>query len=400
MPMRVKGSYTFLSATILLCGFVLFLCVSIPLRTQEQEVDDRIQSRETELQELRKRIAEQRKKIQEVEKKEKNELEYLRRLEKEEKLTRKLQAGLGEKEGMYQGQADRLRRDLSSNEIVYTQRLEVLSKRLREMYKEGQQEMWQELLNATDFDDLMQRYKFLALIAERDAELLRDVRERGAEIERQEAAITETLHEVYEAKREKEAELGRLRENERKRKATLRELGDSKKVHQAKIDELAESEKKILDFIDELERKRLDQAQDWAAYGESDFGKLKGRLNRPVAGNTVREFGRFRHPEFGTVTFNSGIDIDARVGAPVRAVAKGRVEYVDVLPGYGNCIIINHGGGYYTLYAHAEHSLVRQGDKVEAGVVIAEVGDTEGSPIHFEIRKSKKALDPKKWLRR
>ncbi|MCK4350007.1 MAG: hypothetical protein KAX13_04075, partial [Candidatus Krumholzibacteria bacterium] len=83
MPMRVKGSYTFLSATILLCGFVLFLCVSIPLRTQEQEVDDRIQSRETELQELRKRIAEQRKKIQEVEKKEKNELEYLRRLEKE-----------------------------------------------------------------------------------------------------------------------------------------------------------------------------------------------------------------------------------------------------------------------------------------------------------------------------
>ena len=260
--------------------------------------------------------------------------------------------------------------------------------------------MWQELLNATDFDDLIQRYKFLALIAEQDAELVRDVRERGVEIERQEAAITETLHEVSVAKREKGAELGRLRENERKRKATLRQLGDSKKVHQAKIAELAESEKKLTDFIEELERRRLDQAQGWADYGETDFGKLKGRLNRPVVGKTVREFGRFRHPEFGTVTFNSGIDIDARVGAPVRAVAKGRVEYVDALPGYGNCIIINHGGGYYTLYAHAEHSLVRQGNKVEAGAVIAEVGDTEGSPIHFEIRKSKKALDPKEWLSR
>ena len=398
--MRVERSYIRLFATVLPCVLILSLCVSGPLRPRGQQVDDRIQSKESELQELRKRIAEQRKKIREVEKKEKNELEYLRRLEKEEKLTRKLLKGLGEKEGMYQTQADRLRRDLSSNEIVYTQRLEVLSKRLRDMYKEGQQEMWQELLNASDFDDLMQRYKFLTLIAEQDADLVRDVREQGAEIERQEAAITETLHEVSVAKREKQAELGRLKENERKRKSTLQELGDSKKVYQAKIDELAESEKKLLDFIEELERRRLEQAQDWSDYGESDFGKLKGRLNRPVHGNTVREFGRFRHPEFGTVTFNSGIDIDARVGAPVRAVAKGRVEYVDVLPGYGNCIIINHGGGYYTLYAHAERSFVGQGDKVEAGAVIAEVGDTEGSPIHFEIRKSKTALDPKEWIRR
>lgn len=400
MPMRVEGSYTRHIAAAVLCVFALSLCAPAQLRAEEQEVDDRIQSKETELQELRRRIAEERKKIKEVEKKEKSELEYLRRLEKEEKLTRKLLAGLGEKEGMCQEQADRLRTDLSSNEVVYSRSLEVLSKRLRDMYKEGQQEMWQELLNATDFGDLMQRYKFLTLIAEQDAELVRDVRERSAEIERQEAAITETLHEISVAKREKEAELGRLKENERKRKATLQELGDSKKVYQAKIDELAESEKKLLDFIEELERRRLEQAQDWADYGETDFGKLKGRLNRPVVGNTVREFGRFRHPEFGTVTFNSGIDIDARVGAPVRAVAKGRVEYVDVLPGYGNCIIINHGGGYYTLYAHAERSFVEHGDKVEAGAVIAEVGDTESSPIHFEIRKSKKALDPKEWLSR
>ena len=127
--MRVERSNIRLCASLLLCLFVLSMCVSIPLRTREQEVDERIQSKETELRELRKRIAEQRKKIQEVEKKEKNELEYLRRLEKEEKLTRKLMAGLGEKEGMYQEQADRLRLDLSSNEIVYNQRLDVFSKR-------------------------------------------------------------------------------------------------------------------------------------------------------------------------------------------------------------------------------------------------------------------------------
>jgi septal ring factor EnvC (AmiA/AmiB activator) len=398
--MSFQRSYKSLRASFVALVFLFSICTQGAPLARGQDVDDRIKSKESELQELRRRIAEQRKKIKEVEKKEKSELEYIRRLEKEEKLIRKLLAGLEENEGMYQEQVDGLRLDLAGNEAIYAQRLETLSKRLREMYKEGPQDMWQELLNAEDFDDLMQRYKFLTLIAEQDAELVAEVRERGAEIERQEAAITETLHEISVAKREKEAELGRLRENERKRKATLRELGDSKKLYQAKIDELAESEKKLLDFIEELEKRRLGQDQDWADYGETDFGKLKGRLNRPVAGNTVREFGRFRHPEFGTVTFNSGIDIDARVGSPVRAVAKGRVEYVDALPGYGNCIIINHGGGYYTLYAHAERPFVSQGDKVESGAVIAEVGDTEGSPIHFEIRKSKKALDPKEWLRR
>lgn len=370
-----------------------------PTLSQEQELDERIKGKENELQKLRREIAEQRKKIQEVERKEKSELEYLRRLEREEKLTRKLLEGLTEKEGMYQQQADKLRNDLESNEKVYEYRLDILARRLREMYKDGPREMWQELLGATDFGDLLQRYKFLTMIAENDADLVRDIREQGAEIERQEAAITEVLHEVSVSRREKQGELGRLEDNERKRKSILKDLGDSKQVYQKKIDELARSEQKMLDFIGELERRRLEQAQDWSDYGERDFPGLKGRLIRPVEGNTVREFGRFKHPEFGTVTFNSGIDIEARSGAPVRAVAKGRVEYVDILPGYGNCIIINHGGGYYTLYAHADRSLVEQGDKVDAGRVIAEVGTAAESPIHFEIRKSKKALDPLEWLR-
>ena len=370
-----------------------------PLASQERNLDERIRDKESELQKLREEIADQRKKIKEVERKEKSELEYLRRLEREEALTRKLLTGLTEKEQMYQQQVEGLRDDLESNEKVYRYRLDVLAERLREMYKDGTGELWQELLGATDFGDLLQRYKFLTLIAENDADLVRDIREQGAEIERQEAAITEALHEVTVSRREKQGELGRLQENERKRKSTLKDLGNSKQVYQKKIEELARSERQMLDFIGELERRRLEQDQDWADYGERDFPGLKGRLIRPVEGSMVREFGRFRHPEFGTVTFNSGIDIEARAGAPVMAVAKGRVEYVDVLPGYGNCIIVNHGGGYYTLYAHAERALVGQGDKVDAGMVIAEVGVAADSPIHFEIRKSKQALDPVEWFR-
>ena len=170
---------------------------------------------------------------------------------------------------------------------------------------------------------------------------------------------------------------------------------------QKKVEELASAEKELQNFIEELEKRRIEQAKAWGAYGESDFLSLKGKMQHPVDGRTVRGFGRFKHPEFGTVTFNTGIDIEAREGSPVRAVARGRVEYASVLPGYGNCIIINHGGSYYTLYAHASRIFVEQGDQVEKGRVIAEAGESDSgavSPFHFEIRKSKKALNPVEWL--
>jgi murein DD-endopeptidase MepM/ murein hydrolase activator NlpD len=157
------------------------------------------------------------------------------------------------------------------------------------------------------------------------------------------------------------------------------------------------------DLIEELEKARLSESQDWGDYGEGDFASLQGRLPRPVDGNVTREFGRFKHPEYGTVTFNTGIDISTRTGEPVRAVARGRVEYAGDLPGYGNCIILNHGGGYYTLYAHASAVFVSQAAQVEKGRVIAEAGSAAsgaGGTIHFEIRKAKKALDPGDWLAR
>jgi len=103
------------------------------------------------------------------------------------------------------------------------------------------------------------------------------------------------------------------------------------------------------------------------------------------------------------VTFNNGVDIGSTAGAPIRAVASGQVEFVDWIDGYGKCIILNHGGGYYTLYAHVSATFISQGQKIAGGDVIAEVGDTgslNGFECHFEIRKSKQALNPAEWFAR
>ena len=123
---------------------------------------------------------------------------------------------------------------------------------------------------------------------------------------------------------------------------------------------------------------------------------------RGAQGRVARGFGTVKNPRFNTSTYNSGIDIAASFGASISAVAPGRVEYVNWIDGYGKCVILNHGGGYYTLYAHASEITVPVGKEVSAGETIGRVGDTgstSGTVLHFEIRRGKEALNPLEWFR-
>jgi murein DD-endopeptidase MepM/ murein hydrolase activator NlpD len=117
----------------------------------------------------------------------------------------------------------------------------------------------------------------------------------------------------------------------------------------------------------------------------------------------VAEFGPQTHPRFGTETHRSGVDIEAPEGTPIRAVASGSVAYRGWLKGYGNLVVLDHGDGYHTLYAHAAQVLVDEGDQVRGGTMIARVGETgsvEGPRLYFEVRYQGRAEDPQLWLRR
>lgn len=399
-----KESILIVAAAACLAAGIVAAPGSRPARAQErQPLEERLKQKDAELQKLREEIIAERKKIEEVEKREQSVTGYLDKLQNEERLTKRLLTGLSEKEGMLEDRVGGLRSDLEMSERMYDRRLSILSKRLREMYKDGSQFAWQELLEANDFADLLQRYKFISAIAVQDANLVEEVRKRKTDIAAQEAELTEKLQEVSSARQEKERELARLADNERKRERTLAELKASKGKFQRRIEELAKAERDLQSIIGNLESQRAAApAAAWEANAERNFQALKGRMLAPVEGPVVRGFGESRHPEFKTVTFNPGIDIDARAGSPVRAVAKGKVEYASLLPGFGNCIIIAHGQGYYTLYAHTSKMYVKQGTMVSGGDIIAEAEGSEaaGSSFHFEIRKSKKPLDPAEWLGR
>ena len=133
------------------------------------------------------------------------------------------------------------------------------------------------------------------------------------------------------------------------------------------------------------------------------FSSLKGLLNMPVKGKIISFFGPHRNKKFNLINFQSGIEIKADRGEPIRAVYDGRILYARWFKGYGNMIIIDHGNNYYTIYAHAQELFASQGDTVEMGEVVATVGDSGammGPSLHFEIRHHGKPVDPLEWIKK
>lgn len=130
------------------------------------------------------------------------------------------------------------------------------------------------------------------------------------------------------------------------------------------------------------------------------FGELRGHLPWPLRGKLLNGFGS---PQERGAMPSKGIWIAAAQGTPVKAMAAGRVAFAGWLPRYGLIMIIQHAGGYYTLYGHDQVVFHKVGDSVRRGEVIARAGDTGGyqrSGLYLEIRKGTRALDPLRWLTR
>jgi septal ring factor EnvC (AmiA/AmiB activator) len=181
----------------------------------------------------------------------------------------------------------------------------------------------------------------------------------------------------------------------------LRDLETERKGLKNDLLKMGINEQKLSYVMTDLEQVRVERSAQQATAGNS-LAKLAGNLDWPVRGKLIRGFGRSVHPKFKTVTLNNGFNIAAPSGSPVAAVADGSVEYSDHLPGFGQCVILDHGAGYYTLYAHLDGVFVAKGEKIARGQVIAEVGRPapgDDPQLYFEVRQGRTPLDPADWLR-
>ena len=132
------------------------------------------------------------------------------------------------------------------------------------------------------------------------------------------------------------------------------------------------------------------------------FASQKGHLSLPVRGEVIESYGKHKHPEFNTFTFSKGMSIASGAGSEIKAIYEGSVIFSDYFKGYGNMIIIDHGGGYFSLYAHAAKITKKVGADVARHETVATVGDgdsSKGPMLYFEIRHQGKPVDPAGWVR-
>ncbi len=191
-----------------------------------------------------------------------------------------------------------------------------------------------------------------------------------------------------------------MTQKRQKRAQLLNKIRNKKALTLAAIESLKQSAEALdTTFIDF--KKENPGKHPYADSSPHSFTDLKGLLIMPVNGKIVELFGSYTNTEFNLVNFRSGINIRAERGEPILAVYKGITLYASWFKGYGNMIIIDHGDHYYTLYAHAEELFKTKGDPVEAGEVIATVGDTGSMAkpgLHFEVRYHGKPIDPAPWI--
>lgn len=376
-----------------------------PAVRQPSQTDVEIESQRRELESLRKQLDERREISKDLKGKEKSLLGQLRETEKSLQLTMRYLNALEKRRRTVSANLGDATNELARTAIQLDTDRRRLAWRVREIYKRGRSADLEYVLSARSFGDLVARTYYLARIAQEDRGQVLLTQARRSQVQDTKTRLESRKRELDRLKTETDRERQALSRLTSERRTLLNKIRSDSKSNEQAAQELENASKRIRGLIDQLEKRRL--AAERGAPGTEpvllgDFGKNKGRLPWPVHGRVARSFGNQKNPRFNTTTFNSGIDIASTFGTPIAAVAKGRVEYVNWLEGYGKCAIINHGGGFYTLYAHASEIVVTVGKEVAAGETIGRVGDTGstiGTALHFEIRKGREALNPLEWFR-
>ena len=379
-----------------------------PADTTRRVVDEtqaEIESQKRELEYLGRELEERRAKSQQLRGRERNLLGDLKEKEVQLSLTIRYMSALERRRKIISADLGGATSELARTAVQLEGDRRRLSWRLREIYKRGRSRDLEYLLSARSFPDLVNRTYFLAKIAREDRNQMMLTQAHRIEVQDTKARLEERQRELDRLRRETERQRRAQKQLTEERRQLLGEIRGERKSNEQAAAELERASRRIQALIGELEKRRL--ASERGAPGGvvplfGDFSKNRGRLPWPVTGRIVGAFGYQKNPRFGTSTYNSGIDIAVPFGTPIAAVSKARVDFVSWLDGYGKCAILNHGGGFYTLYAHASEILVAVGKEVAAGEVIGRVGDTGstiGTALHFEIRQGKTALNPLDWFR-
>ena len=291
-------------------------------------------------------------------------------------------------------QAAELQRELRELNSQDKEQKKRAVRRIRAIYKlgyNGQDEhLLKMLFGAQDMQDLVEKYKYMDVIAEADQAMLKQIQLRQVEIAQKSAELIHLIQLAQEASKAAQIEHSRLLVQEQKRQQLLHKYRTEKGTHNQALKELRAAGAQL--------EKRLGIVSNAGLEEQAEMIKSV----RPAL------FGKLPWPVVGVIVPNQrdtdrGLTIRARKGKPVSCVADGIVATIESIVGYGNTVVVMHGNGYTSVYAHLSRISVKRGDTVQAKQVLGTVGETGsliGPVLYFALWKDYEPLNTRRWLTR
>ena len=384
----------------------LFIGV-INAQSDERDYDEELRYQNEAINALKTEISQLRYKIKTAESRERSASSRISSLDEEISLTAKLIQSLKNEEEKTRKRILQLKSDILKNE----NELEALrfryKKRVVNSYLKGRMTDLEKVFSSTTWRQAIYRTQYLKIISDIEKKLTNQIEKLLINISQQKLELEAALRDNLNLTRDKQQQISSYRDMRINREKELNRIRNDKKALSNYIDEkeagitqLESIIKKVLEDKARFERELRIRKQQEALKTKS-FKALKGQLPWPADGRIIAKFGRQWNPKLKTTTENPGIDIKGQPGSAIRTVLGGVVTTITYIRGYGTTIIVDHGGGFYTVYSHVTNIQTVVDGQVRNGDVIAYMGDSgsiNGSKLHFEIWGKGQKLDPEKWL--
>lgn len=352
---------------------------------------DQLQDAKNKLNQIQKSITETKKKKEEVINQKNDIAAQIADLDKKLNATQQELANAQKQLSDITAKLNKTRKELEAAKQKEKNQFQTMKERIRAIYISGEWGYLDVLLGAKNFGDFITRLDIVKRIVDFDSNLFESYKQQRELIEQKEEELAQMQKEAQNYKNQIVSRQRELQVAMASREGLMRDLERQQKLYEQQEDELLQQSKQLETVIQQL------QAKSKIKYGG-------GKLLWPVPSSSVitSPFGMRYHPILKQSRMHTGIDIAAETGVSIVAAADGQVIFAGYYGGYGYAVIIDHGDGISTLYGHNSALLVKEGDMVERGQVIAKAGSTglsTGPHLHFEVRKNGVPVDPMDWLK-
>ncbi len=389
---------------------ILILSVQFGQKTSD-DIQKEIDARSKSMKQLRQEIDAVEKRIKQKEREARTAEDILSEINRKIELTEKLIKSLTREERLISEKIDITRANIQQMTEEQARLKDQMKKRIIYLYQHGKPTLLETIFFSSNWNEMVYRIHYLNILDGEENRLSEKLQNSLASLNEENERIQRELLDKQRLRKEKERENENLAADLTRRNEYISRIQKDKADLQKKLQRKHDEMKALEDLLTRLlqdkkaarareeELARIREAQNMITTG--NFNSLKGKLIWPVEGEILSSFGTHRNARLNTITENPGIDIRAAEGTEVKSVLDGLVTHITYLRGFGNVIIIDHGGGYQTVYTHVDNIRVHEKEYIRLGSVIGEVADdgTDGGPkLHFEIYGNNTKLNPEDWL--